>query len=141
MSLLQVNDLDRKIIELLKENGRMSYVKIAKALGVSEGTIRKRIHEMTRSGIIKRFSVEISFSKGAQAITLVSVSPSTPTSEVSRELKKIKFIEKIYEVTGQYDIVAYISAFNIAEVNQAIEEIRKVKGVSQTNTMIILNVW
>jgi Lrp/AsnC family transcriptional regulator of lysine biosynthesis len=54
---------------------------------------------------------------------------------------KIPNVENVYEVTGQYDIVAVVSAMNIAEVNECIEKIRRVEGVTNTNTMIILRSW
>ena len=44
----------------------------------------------------------------------------------------------IYEITGQYDIIAILSADNITEVNNCIDEIRTIDGVSDSNTIIIL---
>jgi len=53
-------------------------------------------------------------------------------------VKRIPGVEVVYEITGQYDITAIISTLNVAEVNRCVEEIRRVKGVYNTNTMIIL---
>jgi Lrp/AsnC family transcriptional regulator of lysine biosynthesis len=47
-------------------------------------------------------------------------------------------VETVYEVTGEYDIVAVISGMNVTEVNECIEKIRRVKGIMKTNTMIVL---
>ncbi|MDR2203742.1 MAG: Lrp/AsnC ligand binding domain-containing protein [Nitrososphaerota archaeon] len=47
-------------------------------------------------------------------------------------------VETIYEVTGEYDIVAVIDGMNIVEVNECIEKIRHVEGIMKTNTMIVL---
>jgi len=133
-----LDELDDKILELLKDDGRASYIDIGKRVRLSEGAVRKRIKAMVDSGVISRFTVQLGFTKGAKAVTLVSVDPQVPTSAVSENLKKIPGVEVVYEVTGQYDITAVMSTLNVAEVNQCVEEIRRVKGVVNTNTMIIL---
>ena len=51
---------------------------------------------------------------------------------------KLNGIEIIYEITGQYDIAAVISAPTISEINSYIDDVRKIEGVSDTNTVIIL---
>jgi len=136
-----LDDIDQKIINILKEDGRAAYVDIGKKMGLSEGAVRKRIAGLRGSGDIKKFTVEVGFKSGARAITLLSVSPSHPTSKVSQELIKIPNIETVHEVTGQYDIAILISASNVTEVNHCVEEIRGIEGVSNTNTMIILRQW
>jgi len=74
-------------------------------------------------------------------MALVSVNPQIPTSTVSKNLRKIPGIEVVYEVTGQYDIAVIVTTMNIADVNRCVEDIRTVKGVANTNTMIILRQW
>jgi DNA-binding Lrp family transcriptional regulator len=51
---------------------------------------------------------------------------------------KLGGVEVVYEITGQYDIAAIIAAPAIAEINKCIDDIRKIEGVSDTNTVIIL---
>ncbi len=72
------------------------------------------------------------------ALTLLSTVPNTPTYDVAGRINKINGVEKVYEITGQYDIAVLMSGPNIAEVNKVIDEIRKTDGVINTNTVIIL---
>lgn len=88
--------------------------------------------------MIRRFTVKVGLTEGAEAITLVTVDPSFSTSDVAETLRKITTVETAYELTGQYDIAVIISALNIAEVNECVEKIRRVEGVRNTNTMIVL---
>jgi len=136
-----LDEIDRKIISILKEDGRAAYVDIGRKIGLSEGAVRKRIGTLTKSGDIEKFTIQIGFKTGARAITLLSVNPAYPTSKVSQELIKIPSVETVHEVTGQYDIAVTISGSSITEVNHCVEEIRGVEGVSNTNTMIILRQW
>jgi DNA-binding Lrp family transcriptional regulator len=47
-------------------------------------------------------------------------------------------VKTVYEITGQYDITTIISASNISEINNSIDALRKIPGVIDTNTVIIL---
>jgi len=136
-----MDETDREIIKILKNNGRATYSDIGKKVGLSEGAVRKRIKALADSGVIRRFTVKVGLTEGAEAITLLSVSPSFPTSDVSKILKKLPNVETVYEITGQYDIAVIISGLNITEVNECLEKIRRVDGVVNTNTMIILRSW
>ncbi|MEM3550272.1 MAG: Lrp/AsnC family transcriptional regulator [Candidatus Bathyarchaeia archaeon] len=136
-----MDEIDKEIIRILKRNGRSTYNEIGKKVGLSEGAVRKRIKDLVSSGVIKKFTLKLALSEGAEAIALVSVKPSIPTSEISGELLKIPNVETVYEVTGEYDIAIIISAMNIAEVNECVERIRKIEGIIKTNTMIILRSW
>lgn len=136
-----MDDTDREIIRILKNDGRATYSDIGKRVSLSEGAVRKRIKALVDSGVIRRFTIKVRLTEGAEAIALLSINPSFPTSDVSKLLKKFLNVETVYEITGQYDIVVIISSLNIAEVNECIEKIRQVDGVVNTNTMIILRSW
>ncbi|MQY83406.1 winged helix-turn-helix transcriptional regulator [archaeon] len=133
-----VDEIDMKILEILKENSRTTYVDIGKALGLSEGTVRNRIQSLTDSGVIKRFTVEISLGVGVRALIMISVDPQMPTLEISDKVLKLPGVEKIYEVTGEYDVVTVVSSSSIEGLNQTIEEIRVIDGIVKTNTVIVL---
>ena len=136
-----MDETDKKILKILKDDGRAGYVEIGNQVSLSEGAVRKRIKTLTDEGVIKKFTVKIGVAEGAQAITLLSTTPAYPTQEVSKRIQAIPNVETIYEVTGEYDIVAVIVGMNVVEVNECIEKIRTVEGLMKTNTMIVLRSW
>lgn len=133
-----MDEIDRKILKILRDNARITYVEIGRTVGLSEGAVRNRIQTLFDSGVIKRFTIDVATSVGVRALTMISINPSTPTSNVSRAVKSIPDVEIIYEITGGYDIVAVVSSPNIEGINHCIEEIRGIDGVIGTNTMIVL---
>jgi len=133
-----MDDKDREILKILKTDGRAGYSVIGKKIGLSEGAVRKRIKTLTDMSVIRKFTVRISVAEGAEAIALLSTNPALPTKEVSKMIQAIPNVEIIYEVTGEYDIVAVIGGMNVVEVNECIEKIRRVEGIQKTNTMIVL---
>ena len=133
-----IDSLDDKIIGILQSNSRKSFVEIADEIRLSESAVRRRVKHLIDSGIIKRFTIELESSNKTSAITLISVTSTADTSVVSSNLMKLSGVEVIYEITGQYDIAAIIVGPTIAEINKYIDDVRKVEGVSDTNTVIIL---
>jgi Lrp/AsnC family transcriptional regulator, leucine-responsive regulatory protein len=132
------DNIDQKIIGYLKENSRESFVDIGKKLKLSESAVRRRVKNLVGSGTIKKFTLEIGEENTTSAIVLVSVDSATDTSKVSLKLAKLDGVKTVYEITGQYDITTIISAENIADINSSIDALRKITGVVDTNTVIIL---
>lgn len=130
--------VDEKIIEYLKEDSRESFVDIGKKLKLSESAVRRRVKQLVDNGTIKRFTLELGEENATSAIVLVSVDSATDTSKVSSRLTKLDGVKTVYEITGQYDITTIISASNISEINSSIDALRKIPGVIDTNTVIIL---
>lgn len=129
---------DEMIIRLLSADSRMSNTAIAQKLNMSESAVRRRISNLVSSGRIRRFTVELDDRDVTSAITWVSVSPSVPTSEVSTRIKGVPGVEVVYETAGQFDVAAVIKGANIVEINRSVEGIRKISGVINTNTTIVL---
>ncbi|MDE1826886.1 MAG: Lrp/AsnC family transcriptional regulator [Thaumarchaeota archaeon] len=129
---------DETIIEMLKKDSRQSFVEIGTKLGLSESAVRRRVKNLLDGGMIKKFTIETGDSNSTSAIILISVDSSTDTSKVSARLSKLQGVHTVYEITGQYDIATVIRAPNITEINACIDALRKVPGVFDTNTVIIL---
>ena len=132
------DNTDQKIIEYLKEDSREPFVDIGKKLKLSESAVRRRVKNLVSNGTIKKFTLEIGEENTTSAIVLVSVDSATDTSKVSAKLAKLEGVKTVYEITGQYDITTIISASNITDINNSIDALRKITGVIDTNTVIIL---
>ena len=134
----QVDETDEKIIRILQADSRRAFVDIANEIGLSESAVRRRVKNLVDRTIIKRFTIELGVSDKTSAITLISVASTADTSAVSDQLMNLNGVRVVYEITGQYDIAAIIAAPAIADINRCIDDVRKIEGVSDTDTVIIL---
>ena len=130
--------IDEKILEFLQKDSRESFVEIGKKLKLSESAVRRRVKNMVDNRTIEKFTVQIGEANNTSAIVLVSVDSSIDTSKVSAKLTKLNAVKTVYEITGQYDICVIVSTPNITEINKCIDDLRKISGVIDTNTVIIL---
>ncbi len=94
--------------------------------------------KLVKGGIIRKFTIEINM--GFSAIILVSVEPKIPCPEVSRKILEIEGVNKVYEISGEYDIAAIISTPDYKSANEIIERIRGIEGVRRTYTSAILKI-
>ena len=136
--LNNIDSFDEQIIRILQNDSRKSFVEIATSVGLSESAVRRRVKNLIENQIIKKFTIEVNQKEETSAITLISVASTSDTSTVTARLLNLEGVKVVYEITGQYDIAAIISATTISEINSYIDDVRKIVGVSDTNTVIIL---
>ena len=135
-----MDELDLRILALLKEDSRAPYTQMAEVLKLSEGAVRQRVKRLIQSGRIRRFTAEMA-SDNPRAIVLVSTSSFVPSSKAAEKISKIPGVESVVEVAGQYDISAVVSGGDIRSVNESIDAIREVEGIQSTNTLFVLRSW
>jgi DNA-binding Lrp family transcriptional regulator len=136
-----LDDIDQKIIDLLKKDSRTSFVKIAEVVGLSETAVRKRIKNLQDNSTIRRFTVEVDEEQQTKAIAMIETQASMHTPEISQKFIKIEGVSYLFETTGEYDIIAILSTTTIEELNRTLEEIRLTEGVIRTNTSLVLRSW
>lgn len=130
-----MDEIDTKIVQMLKKDSRTSFVTISKQLGMTEGAVRQRVGKLRTSGVIKRFTIEATVD--VSAIILIGTSNSFPTSKVAESIRKLG-VDRVYEVSGNYDIVCFAEGGALQEVNAIVEAIRGIEGVIDTTTMLVL---
>ncbi len=126
---------DEEILEILEEDGRISFTELAQKVDFSEGTVRNRIEKMQESGVIEKFTVETS-TEGSRAVVMVELETGKDIEEVLKEFPK--GIE-ILEVAGGYDLVLRIERRNNREINSLLDSVRSISGVEGTETYMVLN--
>ena len=103
---------DMKILNILMKDGRKPYTEIAKELGTSESSIRKRVRKMEEEGIIKGYKVEVEPSKigyGVVALTGFDTNPEDFLT-VANKLCEFDEVKKVWTSTGDHMIMTEIWA-------------------------------
>ena len=133
-----MDSMDEKIIGILKKDARTPYVRIAKRLRTTEGTIRSRVKKLQREGVIRAFTVRTA-SKNIKALIEVNIEVNVNTSEITAKIRQMPEVEAIYEVSGDVDVIAIIDVMSTDELNNVIERIRALGPTLSTETRLILH--
>jgi Lrp/AsnC family transcriptional regulator for asnA, asnC and gidA len=138
--LRRVDDVDRRIIEALQQNGRESFRGIAERVGVSEATVRARYGRLTSEGILQVVGVTNPLGLGFEQ-ALVGVKTSGPPSAVADEISKWPEADYVVVTAGQFDVVVEVVAAGRTELLEITNRIRSLDGVVSTETFLYLEMW
>lgn len=132
---ISMDKINNAIINTLRKNSRTPFLKIAKELNVSEGTIRKRVKDLVNDKQIKKFTLETL--DDTFAIVGIETETKTETKKIVEKIKNLN-IDTVYEVTGRFDVICMVPTSTMEEVNEMLEQIRSTEGVNHTETFTVL---
>ena len=134
-----MDDLDRKLISLLRNDARMPVSSLAPQLGVSRATVRARIDRLLETGTIQGFTLAMGRtpSVGVRAITMIEVEGRAAES-VFRRLKGFPEVLALHATNGRWDIVAEIEAPDLVAFDDLLRQLRQIDGISASETSILL---
>jgi Lrp/AsnC family transcriptional regulator for asnA, asnC and gidA len=137
---LKADAIDRTILEMLQDNARTSFRKIAEEAGISEATVFVRVKKLLEKGGIKRFTAIVSaelLGKSLMAFILVNADPKR-LQTVLEALSNMDEIYEVYDVTGTYYAIVKIRTDNREKLAKTIDQIGLIEGVTSTETAIVL---
>jgi len=134
-----MDDLDRKLIALLRVDGRAPVASLAADLGVSRATVRGRIDRLIEDGVIRGFTVDLAAPAQApvRAITLIEVE-GRAAERVIRRLLGFPEIRAIWSTNGRWDVVADLELEDLRAFDATLRRIREVDGIAATETSLLL---
>ena len=137
-----MDELDRKIIQILQENGRASNARIARDVGVSEGTVRRRLQALLQEGIIKVVALPDPEVLGynTEALVGIQVDPDK-IDEVARQLAGLRESSWVSVTTGSFDIFSWVTLPSSEDLGNFLKsEVGTISGVRRTETLVSLMV-
>ena len=138
-----MDDIDRQLIGLLRNDGRASVASLAKTLGVARGTVQNRMARLAANGTIVGYTVRLKPDVEEQrmsAFMTVAVE-GTRQDAVIRALRGEPAVAALYSTNGRWDIVAELRADSLEGFDRALARIRLVEGISQTETSLLLSTF
>ena len=134
--------VDLKILELLKDNSRMSFNEISQSVGKTEATVRRRVKKLTDEGIIKKFTVEFMIDNKPRTRATIKVEPDfKDIKRILKELLKIEEITNIWRLSGDCGLFMKVEIPSIEQFNPLIEEkISQIDGVKIVETCFITDI-
>ena len=138
---MQIDDTDRRILALLRENARTSNVELARRAGISRTTLQARIERMERARVIAGYTVRGGGEHERRAIrahVMITTVPKLAPALLSA-LRKLPEVRTLHSVSGGFDMVAVVVAETVDEMDRLIDRIGALDGVERTTTAIILS--
>ncbi len=136
-----MDDTDRQLIALLRDNARTSITTLSKKLRVARGTIQNRLARLEANGTIVGYTVRVKPQEEAQRIrALMTVAvEGNRTDEVLRALRGDPAVGALHSTNGRWDIVAELRADSLSAFDRVLGRIRQIDGISNTETSLLLS--
>jgi DNA-binding Lrp family transcriptional regulator len=134
-------NLDRKLVNALLEDGRASLRSLGEDLDVSVTTVSNHISDLEEQGIIQGYVPEVNYGRlgyDVTAIIQLKVEGSA-LPEITDRLGDQTHMTSVYEVTGDHDIVAIGKFTDTDHMNDQIKELLTDPDIKESNTSVVLN--
>ena len=138
--LLQVEDINRKIVALLARDGRMSFTELARQTGLSVSAAQQRVRRLEERGLISGYAALIRADAAGLPLTaFVSIKPidSAAPDDAPERLAHLTAIEACYSVAGDENYILKVRVSSPAALENLLQEIRTSAGVSTRTTIVL----
>jgi Lrp/AsnC family transcriptional regulator for asnA, asnC and gidA len=142
MSELRLDELDRQLIALLQEDGRLPYSRLAPAVGLSEAATRARVQRLIDSGAIQVVAVSDPLRTGARIVAMVGVRAEGDVRGVAEALAALPEAIYVVATSGPYDVLAELVCDDHDHLLRVLNEgVRATPGVRSTESWLELGVF
>ncbi|MGL1931260.1 MAG: Lrp/AsnC family transcriptional regulator [Desulfotalea sp.] len=141
---MHLDGTDKKILNILQNNGRIRNSKLASEIGISPPAMLERVKRLEASGVITGFSAQVDREKvgyGLLAVIIVSVSLHQISSltAVKDRLKSLELVLECYQLTGDVDFLLKVAVKDMATYTTFVnEELSGIPGVANVKTSFVL---
>jgi len=140
--LLQIDDVDRRIIASLTREARASYAEIGAAVSLSAPAVKRRVDRLRAGGVIKGFTTVIdpaAVGWTTEAFVELFCTGRTTPAQIGAATRAHPEVVGAYTVSGQADALVHLRAADMAHLEQALERLRAEPFVTSTRSMIVLS--
>jgi Lrp/AsnC family transcriptional regulator for asnA, asnC and gidA len=133
-----LDDVSKRIIEQLQEDGRRPYATIGRAVGLSEAAVRQRIQRLLDAGVMQIVAVTDPLQLGFARQAMIGVRTSADLDETADALAALNAVDYVVITAGAFDLLVEVIARNDNHLLEILKEIRAVPGVIATEAFVYL---
>ena len=136
-----MEDVDRKIVRLLTEDGRRSFTDLSKETGLSVSAVHQRVRRLEQRGVVRGYrAIADPVALGLSVTAFVSIKPIDPSApdDAPERLAELREIEACHSVAGDESYILKVRVASPAELEALLQKIRAAANVS-TRTSVVLS--
>ncbi|RNL65755.1 Lrp/AsnC family transcriptional regulator [Nocardioides marmoriginsengisoli] len=132
--------IDRKILRLLADDGRMSYTDLGKATGLSTSAVHQRVKRLEERGLITGYGASIDHAQAGRPLTaFISITPFDPAApdDYPDRLADVEEIESCWSVAGDESYILKVRVATPADLEALLARVRTMANVSTRTTIVL----
>jgi Lrp/AsnC family transcriptional regulator for asnA, asnC and gidA len=136
-----LDDTDRAIIELLQNDGRMPYTKVAAEVGLTEGAIRQRVQRLTDAGVMQIVAVTDPMSLGVRRVAMIGARVAGDAEATAGSLADLPEVEYLLATTGRYDLIFEVVTDDDAHLMRLLSTLRTRADIVEVEAFVCLRLF
>ena len=139
-----VEDQDRRIVDLLRADGRMSYTDLGKAMGMSTSAVHQRVRRLEERGVIKGYAAVVDPTALDLPLTaFISITPLDPAApdDIPDRLSDIPELEACHSVAGEENYILKARVRTPANLEDLLARVRATANVATRTTVVLSTAW
>lgn len=135
-----LDEIDERLLTLLRDDARQTIAQLAKELGISRGQIYSRLARLEEERIVAGYTVRLGHAFAASRVRAHMMIKTMPRyhREVEQALAGLSQVQAIHAISGEYDIIAMLEAEDSIQLNELIDDVGLLEGIERTTTSVIL---
>ncbi len=141
MRTTDLDHTDRQLLTALTADGRASVTTLAATLGLARATVQTRLEKLQASGVIRRFTVELSAEATpdlVHAVMLIQLQGAL-ARRIAKALRAMPEITDLHSTNGSWDLVARIETATLPDFDRVLRRVREIDGVLNSETCLLLD--
>nr|SBO93688.1 Transcriptional regulator, AsnC family [Nonomuraea gerenzanensis] len=143
-SVPDLDEIDHRVLRLLREDGRRTFSEMAECIGLSVAAVKRRVDRLKELGVITGFTVQIDYAKlgwGIEAFTELRYPGTTPVTEIIRTATDVPEVQEVFTIAGDPDALIHVRVRDLGHLQQVIDRLRRAGDVTGTKTLLVLGSW
>ena len=136
-----MDDTDRRLVSLLRDNARLPVASLAAILGLSRATVQNRIDRLIRDGVITGFTIKLRPDAEPTVITAIMMIEfeGERSEHILKALRGYPEVSAIHTTNGRWDLIVELKTANLDAFDKALRRIREMKGIASSETSLLLS--
>jgi Lrp/AsnC family leucine-responsive transcriptional regulator len=141
----QIDKMDFKLLDYLRENGRDKISSISSKLGMPRATVFERMKKLTNEGIIRNYTVNLDYEKigfSVMAYILINFDSKSRADQktLATDLSRIDHVLSVSIISGGWDIIILVVSQSMKELSHfVLEKLRLMEGIEKTHTITVFD--
>lgn len=140
--IVTLDAVDRRMIDLLVENGRRTLADLGASIGLSAPATKRRLERLEATGVITGYTAKVDHSKlgrTLEAFTELRFAGSTKVGDIASVADGLPQVEAFYTTAGDPDALAHLRVTDVGELSRVIDRLRRSGRVTGTKTLMVLD--
>ena len=137
-----VDAIDRRLVDLLRANARLSYAELARQVGLSAPSVLERLRRLERAGVLRGYTATVdsaALGLGVSALVAVHQREDAEQEDLAADLGAVPEVEDCWSVAGEEAFVVKVRVEDVDALERTLGVLRRIPSVARTRTTVVLS--